>query len=343
MGMTVRRRLLSVAVLLVASALALFAAEVAVRFFLPQYDPRGGLSIEVAPEGLPLGPKNAVVRQRKNTGDYDVQLRFNAYGFRDDADVADSEADEWVVVGDSFSMGWGVEEEEKYSEMLEALLGMTVYNIAAPSAHIRTYAHLLDYAQRHGLQAQQVIVGICMENDLLAYDRPPRVNRPKIQRKVRQRLRARFGRVKRYLAEHSALYFLATSAVHQSETLRGVAQRIGWMRANMPSQRNTPLPQEVIDASVALLVDIAQPYDKTKIVLIPSRGLWLGEHRGIEAATHARFVQALAQTGLEVLDLKEAFEQENNPLAYHFTHDGHWNPQGHRLAAETLYASLNHD
>lgn len=341
MGMTVRRRLLSVAVVLASSALALVVAEVAVRLFLPQYDPRGGLSIEVTPEGLPLGPKNAVVRQRKNTGDYDVQLRFNAYGFRDDADVVDSKADDWVVVGDSFSMGWGVEEDEKYSEVLEALLGTTVYNIAAPSAHIRTYAHLLEYAHRHGLQAQQVIVGICMENDLLAYDRPSRVNRPERQRKVRQR--ARFAQVKRYLAEHSALYFLATSAVHQSETLRGVAQRIGWMRANVPSQRNTPLPQEVIDASVALLVDIAQPYNKTKIVLIPSRGLWLSEHRAIEAATHARFAQALAQAGLEVVDLKEAFERENNPLAYHFAHDGHWNPQGHRLTAETLYASLSHD
>lgn len=341
MHMNVRRQLLSVAVLVISSALVLLASEVAIRFFLPQYDPRGGLFIEVTPEGLPLGPKNAVVRQKKNTGDYDVQLRFNAYGFRDDADVANSEADEWVVVGDSFSMGWGVEEDEKYSELLEALLGATVYNIAAPSAHIRTYAHLLDYAHRNGLKAQQVIVGICMENDLLAYNRQPQADRPKRQRNVRQRLR--FSQVKRYLAEHSALYFLATSAVHQSESLRRIALQVGWMRANVPLQRNTPLAQEVIDASVALLVDMAQPYDKTKIVLIPSRGLWIGEHRAIEAATHERFVHALEQAGLEVLDLKQVFEEENDPLAYHFTHDGHWNSQGHKLAAQTLYESLNHD
>jgi lysophospholipase L1-like esterase len=37
-----------------------------------------------------------------------------------------------------------------------------------------------------------------------------------------------------------------------------------------------------------------------------------------------------------VVDLRDRFEQSGNPLSYLYANDGHWNKEGHRLAAEAL-------
>jgi hypothetical protein len=34
-------------------------------------------------------------------------------------------------------------------------------------------------------------------------------------------------------------------------------------------------------------------------------------------------------------------EREGNPMAYHFAYDGHWNAEGHRIAADALAQYLH--
>jgi hypothetical protein len=55
-----------------------------------------------------LGPAGAERRLYKNSGDYDVRVRFNRHGLRDQRDIADARPDDVVFVGDSFTFGWGV-------------------------------------------------------------------------------------------------------------------------------------------------------------------------------------------------------------------------------------------
>jgi hypothetical protein len=39
--------------------------------------------------------------------------------------------------------------------------------------------------------------------------------------------------------------------------------------------------------------------------------------------------------------MRSHFEDFGNPLAYHFKADGHWNNEGHKRAAETLYERIS--
>ena len=55
---------------------------------------------------------------------------------------------------------------------------------------------------------------------------------------------------------------------------------------------------------------------------------------------HEQFVEALRQRALMVVDPRQRFERNGNPLGYYFKIDGHWNAEGHRIAAEELAAAL---
>src|SRR3954447_14013628 len=99
----------SALLLLAAIILGLGISEFVVRRFFPIYDPSGQLRLAWLADGTPIGPFDHIFRQVKNTGDYDVEVRFNSLGFRDDKPVSLAREDDLFVVGDSFAFGWGVE------------------------------------------------------------------------------------------------------------------------------------------------------------------------------------------------------------------------------------------
>lgn len=63
--------------------------------------------------------------------EFDTEYRINSLGVRDDEDSLDGP--EIVVLGDSFAMGWGVEQQEAFPSVLEDLSGNKVLNAAISS------------------------------------------------------------------------------------------------------------------------------------------------------------------------------------------------------------------
>ena len=63
--------------------------------------------------------------------EFDTPLRVNSAGVRDDE--ASLQAPEVIVLGDSFAMGWGVQQDESFPEVLEQRLGRKVLNTGVPS------------------------------------------------------------------------------------------------------------------------------------------------------------------------------------------------------------------
>ena len=332
--MKFKQGLLSLWILSISILLSAVLGEGLIRLILPLYDPIGMVSFHLNEEGLPLGAKNSVTRQWKNTGDFNVMIRINSYGFRDGKDIQFSSADDFFVVGDSFSFGWGVEEEKRYSNLLEAALGTRVYNIATGSANMRTYENLIRYAIENGATIRNLIIGVCMENDILDYDHsssPPSYRTKNRSEKVKS--------LKSWLMGHSALYNLTASLIHQNEMLKKVATRTGFVIENYDGMNQSIFNEAALSSSARKLLELTRPYNSF-IVIIPSRGLWVGNNRKTERIVHEEFVRRLTALGLNVIDLRSPFEESGNPLQYHFKNDGHWNERGHLLAAQIIAKSI---
>ena len=115
-----------------------------------------------------FGLPDKEIRQRTPRGDYDISFKFNEYGFRDDKDIKDSTDGDWFALVDYFTMGWGVEQGDRYTDILQGLTGRRLFNIVVPNDFVG-YDALLEYAKNYGATIKNLIIGVCMENDLRDY------------------------------------------------------------------------------------------------------------------------------------------------------------------------------
>jgi len=316
--------------------------ECLVRWLFPMYDPAAVVKFYFNQDGVLLGEKNTVANQSMKAGDFNVQIHINQYGFRDKKDVKWSTAKDWFVVGDSFSFGHGVEEEDRYSNVLEGMLGQPVYNISIP-ADFDGYDKLVAYAQQHGATIKQLLIGVCMENDLQHYiqQASPSSDISSSEHDVQASSSSPYDvkirksivfRLRMFLGERLAIYNLVNALFYRSQFLERIIKKVGFVDKS----------EEVLESSSDRLVRLKMQRDipEVVVVIIPSRALWLGENKAVERQIHTRFVEFLKQRGFPVIDLLPYFEAGGNPLQYHFKNDGHWNMNGHGKAAEVIAAYL---
>ena len=310
--------------------LLVLAVEWLLRILWPEYDPGQRLQYQPATNALPaLGKPGKAYRLAKNTGDYDVVVRFNQHGLRDSNDVARATSDDILVLGDSFAFGWGLKPPQRFSNLLDQRVSGSVFNMASPSASIKDYLKQLDYAYQLGAHPGRVIVTVCMENDLFDYDL------------YRQRSLTQHSRwsLKRWLLRHSALAISFTYLAHQNAWLYNQFVGRGWIRPNLAGISGEQVDYQALQQSIALLkmIDRQTP---ARILIVPSRGLWTGPNREKIKLIHDRFVDLLEQNNLDYLDPVAAFEANGSPLDYHFSQDGHWNVEGHRLVTDLIAPRL---
>lgn len=322
-------------------ALILFGAaqEFAIRLTLPAFNPSGNLRFVMDAESdLLLGRPGSSQRQVINAGDYDVTVEFNRFGLRDPRDISQGRAGDNYVVGDSFAFGWGVEENERFSSRLEKLTGRKTYNLATP-ADFNGYIRLLEDARARGAKIQRIVLAVNMIDDIRDYDAMAREKAIAETRSETADPGLRLLDIKVFMLRNSSLYFLATSLVHRVAWLKELLIRAGLIATirHMPNR----LPgAEIIDNSIRKLVGIGRRYDMTLLV-IPSRGLWIGDKRAEVDRVHRMFIAGLKTTGLKFIDLRPMLEKDGAPMGYHFVNDGHWQPRGHELAARALATAFN--
>jgi hypothetical protein len=320
-----------VAATICAALVGLMIVEGAARVAAPAYNPSGRVAFTVLPDGTPIGPRSVSRRLVKNSGGYNVEVRFNSLGFRESKSLQVSGADSIFVVGDSFGFGWGVEEPLRFSNVLEDRLGRLVFNISTAEVDFDGYDHLLQYAEENGARIGTLIVGVCMENDLREYG-------PAGPAQMEQ---APMPGVKTVLAEHSAIYGLATVLVHRTPWLQRAATRAGLLIPDLPAVAESE-PDDAVRSSAARLRRLVGGR-RSVILIVPSRALWAGSdaNRRRAARTHDAFVRLLRQAGLRVVDVRAAFERQGEPLTLHFANDRHWTAAGHRIAADALARTLD--
>lgn len=319
------------ATLVISIALSLMVAECLIRLLFPIYDPSGMVSFRMNEQNVPLGTKNFVGRQWKNTGDFDVSVRINPDGFRDTKILSSSKNQDWLLVGDSFSFGMGVEEQERFSNLLEKSLKIKIFNISIPGAGLSDYQKLIAYAKTRGANCQNLIVGFCMENDLdyensfLSEDEKSKSN-------------TAFSflySAKQWLTEHSAFYNMMTSFIHKVSFLKNRSQKLGLIVGNEDGVGLNILDEEALSDTAKKVAKLTEGF-QALVVVIPSRALWIGKNQEIEKTIHQKLIQKFRTLGLEVIDLKESFEADQNPMGFHFKNDPHWNKMGHQKAASVI-------
>lgn len=302
--------------------------EFSIRLAVPEYNPATHLEFSWHNAGLILGQPGARKRQIKNTGDYNVEVRFNQYGLRDSDDLAQATSRDFIMVGDSFIFGWGVDEQQRVGEQLAQLIGRQVFNVAVPG-DLETYDKLIDYALGKCAQTPRVILAVSLETDVEVYS----TSKPEAGAITQQA--PWLQTVKLFLTEHSAVYFLVTQQVHQSRWLRDLAVVLGLIKPNLQRDAGRLASDAAIAATAARVIDIATRHAAT-VVLLPSRYIWFGDNKDALSQVHDALAGAIRAAGVDMLDLRPVFEADGEPLNYHFANDGHWQPAGHAKAAAAL-------
>ncbi len=332
----------NVALLIGVSLICAVILETAVRITLPVYSPAGRIHFECI-DGMYLAPKNVQLRQWTNTGDFDVTVWTNQQGFRDVKDLRDANANDLLVIGDSFSFGHGVQAEDRYSNRLESALGQRVYNVSIPT-NLDGYLRMARYADEVSQGVGKVILGICMENDISNYGAAPRACTPrkdltKLSSWIENPSTVTLMDVKLLLTTYSAAYSAITSIVHQNSTLKAIGLRLGLLNETVFAGAYGYDESKIV-VSANRLAQIAYEFDIIALI-IPSRALWQGDNQETESRIHNSFVAEIAKHEIQTLDLRPVFERSGHPLEYHFRHDAHWNSEGHRVAAEELLTLIN--
>ena len=308
---------------------ALLLAEAAVRLFLPQYHPAFQSLLIRNGEGVTLGLPGSH-RLSTPKGDFDTVVTFNPDGLRDSKRLADATVNDWFVLGDSYVLGWGVAESERFSSLLESQIGRPVFNLGIPE-DLLGYERLLHYAEAKGAPVRRLILAVCMENDLWDYSSPV----PSEQVFAEHMNPGLRGQTRLWLKQHSALYLASSYSIQRFPAARGFLERFGLARNVDQLTHKNKIGEGELHSSCGQLLKLAAHRDCV-VLIIPSRALWAGADTAQEQRIHHRFVQRLREARLPVVDLKSRFEQSGNPLGYYFTSDAHWNRQGHKAAAAAL-------
>ena len=115
--------------------------------------------------GMPIATKRGFV-QRWNTGQFDVTVRTNSIGLREDFELPAGARLDVGFLGDSFTFGHGVNAGERFSDAVRAQLGGALVASLAYADGFTTPHYYLFLKERPALIPRVAVVGVFLGNDL---------------------------------------------------------------------------------------------------------------------------------------------------------------------------------
>ncbi|MCK5451183.1 MAG: SGNH/GDSL hydrolase family protein [Candidatus Omnitrophica bacterium] len=158
--------------LMISLTICFFVIEIALRIFAPQitvckinYDWRKDDDV------LPYVPKLEYKGRMVLKDQFDVVLTTNSDGFRGNKDFAKEKIQETkriAFIGDSFTFGWGVEDEEAFAAILGNKLKTKSKDVEALNAAVYGY-DIVQYSEMFNRVLEYnpdiIFLGFCLEND----------------------------------------------------------------------------------------------------------------------------------------------------------------------------------
>jgi hypothetical protein len=360
-----RAALKNAGLLALASLLALGAGELFIRLLAPQelaVDPRRTHPRFFYSAHPRIGfTMNPAFRGRFRQREFDTAVAIDSLGIRDrEYGPSRPGTRRIVVLGDSYTFGWGVEAGERYVDRLETLLngrgssrwevvkaGINAYGTREEGLWLSEYGWALD--------PELVILEFCMGNDyadnfapgyrvedgyLVAKRPAPDADAAAAPAPPASALEP----LKRWARRKSHLYVFLRDRVRWIRFGVGRAERGRGALRDFNASVDEGLP--ATERHLREIAEDARRHGVPVVVLIVPMRHQLYESRAIEAELLEypnRVSRAACESaGLEVFDLLPEFRRavaEGAPRLY-FGVDRHWNREGHRLAGDLLHGEL---
>ena len=368
------------AAVLLSALLSLVVAEVLLRTFAPRR------TIEVlagsypamfeASDYLPYRLRRGY-RGRLATDEFDTTISINSRGYRGDEFAAEKDDTfRILVIGDSFTFGWGVDDHETYAYRLQQLLAsrhpsrrIEIINAGFAAGYSPDTYYL--YLKREGLALDPdlVVVGVYVGNDLdsaAAFENewleqdaeglPLRIRNNNshvvgnmlLPRDVPLRYRVPVLHRLHLFQGVADLWwaingdFLSSLSVSTLHAAASDDERVPSIYRLTYSERTNTVMKRV----ESLLVGMQRVAANVPVVfmIIPEQ-LQMAENAlsGLPAdiSKPQRLLSDLFEReGLRYIDLLPSFAEEATHQALYLPLDGHWNAAGHALAAQRLAEPL---
>ena len=275
------------------------------------------------------------------TPQFRTVVRINANGLRDRRHSYERQNDikRILVLGDSFAWGYGVEESERFSQLLEEALGVEVIN--AGVSGYSTDQELLWYRNEGIKYETDLVIVVVAGNDVGDNDRQL-VNtiyyKPKFVIEEGQLVPIGYpvpktspqGRFIYSLSQRSALAYFLVQRYFDLLSVYGVL-RVNAVNAGA-SASSTPSDNHAFELTIALLDEIRATAESKKAgFLVVATDRWWNAPSG---ATYPDFIRKLATEGFLVLDAEAM--PGFDPAEMLIPDDGHWSREGHEFVAEKI-------
>jgi len=280
----------------------------------------------------------------QNNGDFRVRIGINKFGLRNKDPIDNADGRIWVV-GDSMTFGWGVEENQRYSELLGKNLGQPTYNIASPGTDVCGYQSLLARMPKT-VKPKAVVMGLILENDITDYDCKALSKRHTQQFNdgyTQQTGASGLLEFKRFLTANTAIYNFIAVSLKRVDVVRTVLTSLKIIKPTLTYKN--PLQGKKFDRSVnatvreILVFNSMLPTGTPFTVLIAPGRFELKNGDTLYKKLRLGVMSRLEQAGITAIDPFRDFNQAGYAPT-HFAHDGHWTPLGHEIAANSLVPVL---
>lgn len=326
----------ALAAVLIGFVLLAVIAEVGLRIVLPHWDEFDS-SRFMAPVSVPgygivyVGRAGFDGYFAQNNGDFRARIQINAFGMRDPEPPEAADGRLWVV-GDSMTFGWGVERDQTFGAVAARDSGVPMYLVASPGTDVCGYEAL--YARMpKTARPKAVVLGLVLENDLEFYH-CQRGGAPSAELPSEVPTMS-FIAFKHWLTGRSALYNAVTQSLKRAAIVDSWLKSLGLVaqehayHIDFSVDRADQVVESTADelAYFRSLLPEGTPF---AVLVVPAR-FDIRDRDPFYTRVRETMDAALAKRGIAAIDPASEFAAAGFAKV-HFAHDGHWSPEGHRIA-----------
>ena len=307
--------------------------------------------------------------------DFDTQININSLGLRDKERSLEKDNNTYriLVLGDSFTYGFGVNNNETYSAILENLLNtqsslgtnkkFEVWNAGFASGYTEDTFYLYLREKGFEFKPDMVLVGMYVENDVLdfsknnyTYDKSGKLIRITSDFYHIENGNLRRGSSTEVSPTERAILYFKKFLLKYSRTYSYLSSAI----SSITTKNNNPLfdseySNEINDNFNKVeyyLSQIKKLGDENNItvavILFPGKtsigSLWqqyLTQNPGSIRDKPENMILSYCQNlNITCLDLWPYFTNSTDGTKYYFVHDAHWSQKGNQKGAEIIHQLL---